>query len=394
MGTRTLPLVCAGALLAGCSGSSRTLPLSPGIVTAKEQAPHSLATLRVKITFPHPRPHAMDPRYMSRATKGISFAFSGASAFNATFSVTPGSKGCSTTGGVTKCVFNLRLATGKYHGTVSAYDMSPVGGKIPKNAHLLSTDANASFTIAGGTINRAGFVFDGVVKSISISGLPNATIGLPVLPAPFSVTAQDAAGNTIVGTYANPIKLSDTDTSGATTIATSGVDSPPANELLSSKDIATFSYSGAKIASTTITARATGAVRGSASFAPAKPGALTVAATCNAGADACANGTITTAGSVQFTATGDTATLTPGETPASTYTLKSDTCNKSDDPSAGGNWATLSPRPGSAAASFTVTAKKGGSNSTPSSCTAVLSDGSGQTVTIDIGVTVSNIGIN
>lgn len=335
----------------------------------------------------------MEPRYMSRGTKGVSFAFTGASTFNTAFSVTPGSKGCSTASGITKCIFDLRLATGKYRGSVAAYDRAPVNGNIPKHAHLLSTEANAAFTIASGTVNRAGFSLDGVVKSISVSGLPNGTIGIPVAATPFVVTARDADGNTIVGSYADPITLSDTDTSGATTVATSGAGSPPAEELVSSKDVATFIYTGAAISSATIGARATGAVGASANFAPSKPGELTVSAMCGASADACTNGNMTTAGSVQFTATGDTARLVPAETPTSTYTLKSDTCNKTDDASAGGNWATLAPGPGTAAASFKVTAKNGGAHGNPASCKAVLSDGSGQTVTIDIGVTISNVGI-
>lgn len=124
------------------------------------------------------------------------------------------------------------------------------------------------------------------------------------------------------------------------------------------------------------------------------PGALTVTVACNSKADACGGGTTTSPGSAQFTAKGDSATLTPSETPPSVYTLERDTCNKTDDPSAGGNWATIAPGPGSSAASFTVTAKNGGANGNPASCIAVISDGSGRTVTIDVGVTISNVGVH
>jgi hypothetical protein len=124
------------------------------------------------------------------------------------------------------------------------------------------------------------------------------------------------------------------------------------------------------------------------------PGALTVAAMCTSSADSCSNGSMSNAGSVQFTAVNDTATLTPSETPSSTYTLKSDTCNPTDDPSAGGNWATFSPAAGQSGTSFTVTARNGGASGNPANCQAVFSDSSGQTVTIDIGVTVSNVGIH
>jgi hypothetical protein len=125
------------------------------------------------------------------------------------------------------------------------------------------------------------------------------------------------------------------------------------------------------------------------------PGLMTVAVVCAASSDACVNGSTSKAGSVQFANTGDTATLKPHETgPATTFTLKSDTCNKADDPSATGNWATLSPRPGTTASVYTVTSKNGGSKANPAICQAVVTDASGQTVTVDIAVTASNIGIN
>ena len=125
------------------------------------------------------------------------------------------------------------------------------------------------------------------------------------------------------------------------------------------------------------------------------PGPMTVGAVCTQAGDTCAAGTTSVAGSVQFYALGDTATLTPSESgPAATFTLSSDTCNTTDDPSAGGNWATFSPAAGQSGTAFTVTARNGGANGNPSHCTAVFADNHGQSVTIDVGVTVSNIGIN
>ena len=261
--------LCVGALLAGCSGSSRTLPASPGIDTLNAApASRTLATLRVKITVPHPRPHALDPSYMSRATQGIAFEFSGASKFSAAYGATPTSKGCSANGGVTKCVFNIKLAVGNYTGTVSAYDMAPVNGNIPKNAQLLARESNVPFTISAGTVNRAGFVFGGVVNSVVVNAHRDATIGTPLSNAPIFVTARDAHGNVIIGTYDNPIKLTDGDTSGATTVKTSGPDKPAQGMLISSKDDATLSYTGAPITFATIRASASGVETFGDAFSP------------------------------------------------------------------------------------------------------------------------------
>jgi hypothetical protein len=119
-----------------------------------------------------------------------------------------------------------------------------------------------------------------------------------------------------------------------------------------------------------------------------------VAVVCAKATDKCSGGS---SGVVKFTAIGDTATLTPSDpkwSNAPDFTLQSDTCNKSDDPNAGGNWATLAPSLGSAAAAFVVTAKNGGSNANLATCVATLVDAAGRTVTIDISVTLGSVGIH
>jgi len=81
------------------------------------------------------------------------------------------------------------------------------------------------------------------------------------------VNVLDIDGSTIVGTYENPVTLSITDTTGATTITTSGSDNPTSGTLLSSSDVAHLAYTGLAIAPATITASATGA-SGTFTFAP------------------------------------------------------------------------------------------------------------------------------
>jgi hypothetical protein len=86
--------------------------------------------------------------------------------------------------------------------------------------------------------------------------------------------------------------------------------------------------------------------------------------------------------------------MTPAESPSSTYTLQSDTCNKADDPSAGGNWATFSPGAGEAGTTFTVTAQSGGTVGNLAACSAILSDSHGRTVTVNVEVTLGTIGVH
>lgn len=122
-------------------------------------------------------------------------------------------------------------------------------------------------------------------------------------------------------------------------------------------------------------------------------GALSVVVTCNQNGDVCSNGTESTHGVAQLYALGDTASLAPSETLPTAFTLLSDTCNKTDDASAGGNWATFSPGVGQSGSTFTVTAQNAGTSLNPATCTAVITDAINQKVTIDIAVTTSGIGI-
>ena len=83
------------------------------------------------------------------------------------------------------------------------------------------------------------------------------------------MTALDADGYPIGGTYATEITLSDSDTSGATAIATSGADNPPTDTLLSSSDVATLAWNGQTIAGGAATIEAAaGTVLTTAQFTP------------------------------------------------------------------------------------------------------------------------------
>jgi hypothetical protein len=122
-----------------------------------------------------------------------------------------------------------------------------------------------------------------------------------------------------------------------------------------------------------------------------------VAVVCAQSVDACSGSAGSTPGSVQFTAVGNTAALTPTDpkwTNAPNFTLLSDTCNKTDDPSAGGNWATLAPAVGKSAATFTLTAKGAGTSSNTANCVATFADGAGRKVRVNVEVTLGSVGVN
>lgn len=91
--------------------------------------------------------------------------------------------------------------------------------------------------VTTGTANLLGFTLDGVTR-LAVGPLPAASAGVGFLSSAFTVEVFDADNDTIVGTYASPVTLSDTDLSGATSVAATGSDDPPAKTLLSSTDIA------------------------------------------------------------------------------------------------------------------------------------------------------------
>ena len=153
------------------------------------------------------------------------------------------------------------MPPGSANFTLAAYDQPNAGG------NLIAT-ASPTYTIVAGQANNENVTLNGMPAELSLT-VPSATAGTAFgSPQSISVTAKDADGNTILGSYAVPIAISDSDTSGATSIATSGSDNPPAGQLLSSSDTATIAYTGLAIAPATITVRANAAA-GSASFAPA-----------------------------------------------------------------------------------------------------------------------------
>ncbi|HEX3466552.1 MAG TPA: hypothetical protein VHT05_00460 [Candidatus Elarobacter sp.] len=137
----------------------------------------------------------------------------------------------------------------------------------PNGAGNVLSTGNATQQIVVDQANTVTLTFDGVVASIALSLKPSSVpSGTPAKVA-VTVAALDADGNTIVGpgTYAgangNPVSidLTDSDTSGATTLSPTKVTAPSMP--------VTLSYDGGAITSATITASATGTAPKTATLA-------------------------------------------------------------------------------------------------------------------------------
>ncbi|HEV3153976.1 MAG TPA: glycine-rich protein [Candidatus Baltobacteraceae bacterium] len=275
---RSALVFCIAATLVGCAGThgSSSLPagenLNPLGASSSGLATTTNGTLTFQITIPT---NGIDRSYVSPATKGMQLAWTGTATGQRVFNLTHTNTNCVKT---TKrvCTFKISFVAGSYHATFTLYDQAPSGGQIPFNANLLSSASNVPFTITSGQTKTIAPILLGVPAKLSVGPMPVACAAFPATP--FAVTAFDADSHKIAGAYATAITLSDGDTSGATTIATSGYDKPPTDTLISSFDKATIAWNGNAIpgGSATIGAQAGSAsVYASSVFTPQVTGSTT-----------------------------------------------------------------------------------------------------------------------
>jgi sugar lactone lactonase YvrE len=229
--------------------------MTPQTQSARKDARSVDGTLVIQLRLPRESPQRdIHPHYISPATKGMTLDVTGPSSFLEAVNLTSSDPRCRRT--PLTCTIDIVLPAGKYTGTVSMFDQAPVHDLIPPGANLLSIARRVLFTIEQGKSTHLRLALDGVPASILVGGFPNASTGTAFSNQPFSVAVEDANQFIIVGTYTTSVKLTDSDASGATTIATEGSDKPPKDELRSSSDIATITYSGEAILPVTITAKA------------------------------------------------------------------------------------------------------------------------------------------
>lgn len=162
-------------------------------------------------------------------------------------------------------VLGLRRAAGASASASSSAAAIPLDANVAvAGAALRLQDANAIFTSLQ-RIHRAGSgavtpASAGRIASIALSVRAAYPPGGKAMTTPVQVTALDADGNTITGTYASPIRLTDGDKSGATKLSTTSV--------TSSSTHVTLAYDGSPLSGARLTAFVPGAPKATTVFAP------------------------------------------------------------------------------------------------------------------------------
>ena len=250
--------------LNACGGGSRAVAPVPTVAVSPTPQQTTTALIQPRFTFLPPPASSSATRHPHYITANIASveitlntvggaAPSTGAALSVTTNITMSSCPC--------VAYGPQVPAGSANFTLAAYDQPNAGG------NLIAT-ASPTYTIVAGHANNENVTLNGVPATLGVA-VPIATAGTAFAsPQAISITAKDGDGNTILGTYASPITINDADMSGATSIATSGSDSPPAGQVLSSSDTASLSYTGLAIAPVTISATAKAATA-NASFAPA-----------------------------------------------------------------------------------------------------------------------------
>ncbi|HTV74955.1 MAG TPA: hypothetical protein VME66_14750 [Candidatus Acidoferrales bacterium] len=256
-------LVLLAALLAGCSGGSSASTPVP--------VPSPSAAVLVPTVFTFQLPpqtsssSARRPEYITANIESVRIVLDtvngnappGGLTTSVTTNLTLSSCPCAVPG--------PQVPPGTDVFTITTYDAQSGGGNV------VST-ASPSYTIVAGAANSHTVTLDGVPASFTISGLPSGTAGTAFgTPQSFTLSVKDADNNVIIGTYANSVTISDSDTSSlteGTALAVNGGNAATSVTSTSSSDTFTLSYGGLAIAPATLTASASGATSGTATFTP------------------------------------------------------------------------------------------------------------------------------
>lgn len=316
---RLLGVAAAAAFtLSACGGDSAGLTAMPAPAAMTSAA--RLVTLVLQIAVPpsagHGRRHGLHPRYVSPSSKSIAI------------DVTRINGGPPPAGLATQTVTNLAdcsngctvrgpsVPAGSATLALAIYDKAQTVHACPCAGKVLS-QLSQTFTISAGMANSLRATLQGVPASFDFGNtLGSGTGGTAIVSRTLTVNVYDADGNAIAGEYANPVTVSDRESSNdalaATNVKVNGGAAASSVTLKASTDTVKFNYSGLAIAPVPFSASASGATTFHQTFATSNAGP---SSQCGGDPTVCA--TVPTNPTVNLYATsgtGSTATLTASQT--------------------------------------------------------------------------------
>lgn len=260
--------------------------------------------------------------------------------------------------------------------------------------HTLATSAPLTKAIKAATANAATVSFVKDIGTLTWGTLPSGASGTAFTAKPVAVTAKDADGNVIVGTYAHAIGIADADATGATTFKVNG--GSATGGLTKSTDALTLNYTGLAILPAMFTASSTGATSVRTTFTPVV--ASIVAS--QSEIDLYSLTPSTTGFSGQFTATQAGWTGSFGKAFTQTFApVTSPTPLPTNDcPGTSVNAYAITPASGTVGTSFTVSVSSGAQGTYYANyageCTMTINGGGGKSATVLLTFTTSGIGIS
>ncbi len=212
--------------------------------------------------------------------------------------LTASTAGCQQSSTQLSCVINLTAPVGALIYTLTVYNAANGAGSSLGAGNLAVTTTAGSIVVAPATLS-------GTIEKIVVS-VGSAPLGVSAT-VPVTVQAEDVNGNTVLGTYTNPITLTDTDASGQTTLSAS------ARNITTGAATITLAYAGGAMS-------APAAI--GASAVHVSPANVTPASFSPSQTDPTVNGASTTFAYSQTVTTGTNAPPTnPQGTFTGTYTL-------------------------------------------------------------------------
>jgi hypothetical protein len=211
----TLGLALCAALSACSGGRTGSSSLPQVTATAASSGPQSI-TLTIKIpaasSSASTSVSTRRPLYVSSATKSASIAVN--SGTPVVVNLTASSPNCSAASGGLVCTATVSAPVGPDTFSETLYSATNTGGSV-------LSQGRTTTTIVAGKANTVTLTLSGVIASLSLSFTGSAPVSGTKSTVGLAVNFLDAAGESIIGpaAFATPVTLTDTDTSGSTTLS-------------------------------------------------------------------------------------------------------------------------------------------------------------------------------